>query len=464
MAAACPDSGSFRDRSGRIYHRGDRIFRTVMPPAVDDHRFVRDSGLIDELVASGGLIAETPVDAEVLDGAAADASVVLEHPKLAFVSYPYEWSFGALKAAALLHLDVHLAALERGVTLSDATAYNVQFSGSRPVFIDALSFRRYVDGEYWSGHRQFCDQFLNPLLLRALFGIPHNAWYRGALEGIGAEQINDLLPWYRKLRWNLFTHVVLQARLQRGTAADDAALTRAEARKLPLIGYQQILHGLRRWIAALEPRDRGATVWQGYADDNSYRSEEETAKRRFVAEFVTAEAPGTLWDVGCNTGDYSRLALESGAKRVIGFDFDPNAVEAAFERARADKQDFLPLVMDAVNPSPGQGWQQSERKGLTERADADAVVALALIHHLAIGKNIPFDQAVDWLVGLAPVGVIEFVQKTDPMVLRLLRLREDIFVDYDQQIFETLLAARARIEKVEQISAQGRRLYWYRRA
>jgi ribosomal protein L11 methylase PrmA len=171
-----------------------------------------------------------------------------------------------------------------------------------------------------------------------------------------------------------------------------------------------------------------------------------------------------LWDMGCNTGDYSMVALESGAGRVVGFDFDHNAVDAAYQRSAATDAKFLPLVLDAVNPSPGQGWAQSERKGLDERGSADALVALALVHHLAIGKNVPLTDVVNWLVQLAPVGIIEFVQKSDPMVQQLLRLRDDIFEDYNQQTFEAALERHASITKSEQVSATGRRLYCYRRA
>src|SRR5690606_24922064 len=127
----------------------------------------------DRLVEKGRLVPTREVDAGVLGALASDPSMVLQHERLPFISYPYEWSFPLLKAAAILHLTVQLDALEADFSLSDSTAYNVQFDGVRPVFIDVLSFRKYHDGEVWAGHRQFCEQFLNPLLLRSYFGIPH---------------------------------------------------------------------------------------------------------------------------------------------------------------------------------------------------------------------------------------------------------------------------------------------------
>lgn len=437
------------------------MLRTVMPVAVDDFRFVRGTGLVDDLVAEGLLIGEQQVDSALLEHEV--ASLVLEHPRLPFVSYPYEWSFAALKSAALLHLDLQLKALQRGVTLTDANAYNVQFRGARPVFIDSLSLRKYADGEYWAGHRQFCEQFVNPLLLRSVLGVPHNAWFRGELEGIAAGELSKLLPWRSRFSWNILTHVIMQARLQNSSGQSDAAVERAKARKLPKIGFEQILHGLRRWVQKLEPRKRGATVWQEYAHDNSYVGDEVTHKRGFVADFVSATKPGILFDIGCNTGDYSVLALESGARYVVGFDFDIGALECAFKRAERDGLDFQSLLLDAANPSPSQGWLEQERQSLSMRARGDAVIALAVVHHLAIARNLPLQQVVGWIMDMAPHGVIEFVPKSDPMVQRLLHLREDIFPHYDEESFRSIVEARARIVKTAVVSASGRTLYWYDR-
>lgn len=463
MDPARTATGSFRDPSGRVYVIADRVFRTVMPSAAEDFEFVRSTGLLKRLIEEGHVIAEKTVDPSVLGASARGARYVLEHPRLPFVSYPYEWPFPALKAAALLQVELYLKALAHGVTLSDATAYNIQFRGVEPVFIDTLSFRRYREGEFWTAHRQFCEQFVNPLLLRALIGIPHNAWYRGALEGVPVQDLSRLLPWRRKLSWNVLTHVSMQARFQRRSTHKDDAERRIQGKGLPLIAFQQILRGLQKWIARLEPADTGKTLWVDYAQDNSYASEEARAKRRFIAEFAAAVKPRLLWDIGCNTGDYSKAALEAGTEFAVGFDFDQGALDRAFSRAKTERLNFLPLFLDAANPAPSQGWAQAERMGLRQRADADAVVALALIHHLAIARNIPLDEVVDWLVSMAPQGIIEFIQKSDPMVQTLLRLRADIFSEYSEASFVRALEARAEIVQSAMVSATERRLYWFRR-
>ncbi len=463
MTCAAIETGSFRDRRGRIYVAGERIYRSVMPMAIDDFEFVRSSGLIDELVQDKMLVAESVVDRAVLNGQGDDACFVLEHPRLSFISYPYEWPFAALKAAALLHLEVQLRALRKDVALTDSSAYNVQFDGPKPIFIDSLSFRRYEDGEFWDGHRQFCEQFVNPLLLRAVLGVPHNAWYRGSLEGITAGELSQVLPWRSRLSWNTMTNVFMQARFQRSASTSEKALETIRTKKLPKLGFEQMLRGLHRWIAGMEARTDGESVWQDYAQDNSYADEETAQKRQFVANFVAATKPGLIFDLGCNTGDYSALALKSGAQRAIGFDFDHGALDHAYDRARRESLEFLPLHLDAANPSPEQGWLQAERHGLARRASGDAILALALVHHLVIARNIPLDSVLDWIMGMAPIGVIEFVPKADPMVQRLLQLREDLFDDYTQEDFESLLVARGQIVNSQSVSSSGRTLYSYER-
>ena len=224
-----------------------------------------------------------------------------------------------------------------------------------------------------------------------------------------------------------------------------------------------LLRGLRRMISRLQPKGLKTTVWCDYEDNTSYDAEETNAKRAFVADFIRVVHPTMLWDLGCNTGAYSELALVNGARRVVGFDFDLGALEAAVSRADEKDLDLLPLLLDATNPSPRQGWRQRERAGLKERANAQAILALAFLHHLVIGKNIPLGEAVDWLVQVAPAGVIEFVPKTDPMVRRMLAQREDIFNDYDIETFRQMLSSISRVQKEMTLSETGRTLFIYER-
>jgi ribosomal protein L11 methylase PrmA len=460
------DPGSFRDPGGRVLQKDGRILRIVTDRAAADFRWLRDQGLLETFEREGYIVPTREIPAADLGIRVGRVQHVLEHERVRFVSYPYEWCFAALQEAALCHLDLHLALLERDATLSDASAYNVQFDGARPLFIDILSLRRYHEGELWAGHRQFCEQFLNPLLLQSLCGVPFNAWYRGTMEGIPAAQLAPLLGRRQKASWRVLMHVVAPAKLQR--AAERGLLTaerKSSGRVLPKRSLVGLLGSLRRWISRLEPRSpgfgRSSGGWRSYSATHTYRSDEESAKRRFVGEFIAACRPNLLLDLGCNTGDYASLSLEAGAGAVVGLDSDPATVDRAFRRARTERLKLLPLLMDAADPSPARGWREMERRSFSQRAAFDGLIALAFEHHLAIARNIPLDQLVAWVTSLAPQGVIEFVEKEDPTIQRMLALRDDIFNDYSRGTFKGLLQRHVRIVREETITSTGRTLFWY---
>jgi len=466
MTGPIADPASFRDPAGRVYRAGDRILRTVGREVADDFEQVQASGLIDDLIERDWLIASKTTDPTrlrpFLDAPGDGAHAVIEHPRLPFISYPYEWSLSQLKAAALLHLDIHLAALDRGVTLCDASAYNVQFVGAQPLFIDLLSFRPYRSGQFWAGYRQFCEQFLNPLLLHALCGVPHNAWYRGRLAGIPSAELSRLIPLRRRLSRRVLTHVVLHAALSRSVHKPDTELSMdAKQAGLPKPRLVAMLTGLRSWIGGLSPRGGTASYWDAYGRFKTYSDAETAAKHDFVRRFAAAVRPGLLWDLGCNTGDFALTALSDGADYVVGWDNDLGALEIAYARSRDAGVRFTPLYGDACDPSPAQGWAERERPGWRARGPADAVLALALIHHLAITNNVPLEAIVSWLVDLAPCGVVEFVAKEDSQVQEMLRLRDDIFPDYTLESILNLIGVRARIVERSSLGSGHRELIWY---
>lgn len=454
--------GSFRDRGGRVYRVGDRIFRSVRRSAAPAYEAARDSGLYGRLVELGMIVPLEEVQPPA-HLAAEDPEAVhwLEHPRLPFVSHPYEWPFSLWKSAAIHHLDVQLEALAMGFALSDATAYNIQFDGVRPLHIDQLSFRPYRDGELWVGHHQFCCQFLNPLVLWAKKGVAPNAWFRGGLEGITPEELSALLPWHGGFSFTILSHVKAQAAIQR-RRTNSGQSSDPKRQRLSKTGFEAMLRQLRAFILNLElPHKK--TVWSDYAGDNSYVDDAARSKRDFVSDMVRQSEPELMFDFGCNSGDYSVAAIEAGASRVIGFDYDFGALEKAVERSRLEALPFTPLWLDAANPSPGQGWAQCEREGLSERAKGDAMVALALIHHVVIGRNVPMDMTIGWLMDSAPQGVIEFPAKSDPMVEQLLASREDIFTDYTEEAFRAAVGARGAIVGERRLGGAGRLLLHYRR-
>lgn len=459
MTSIIPIPGSFRDPAGQVFSHAGRIFRTVSHAG--SVQFEASKDILSDLVASGRMVGFTELPLTDFGFDPTTVAHLLEHPRLAVWSQPYEWSFSLLRDAALFHLDLHLDLLAKGFTLSDASAYNIQFVGPNPIFIDHLSVRPYVDGEFWRGHKQFCEQFLNPLLLRAYLDIAPNSWYRGGLEGIPTDALAKVLPLRRRFGWKVLSNVVLPAQFQRGATSDKETKFSVQDRRLPLPGLIGMLRQLRYWIAKLTPANTSATTWANYAVTTTYDDEETAAKKRFVAEFIRATGADTIVDLGCNTGDYSKVSLDNGAVSVVGFDFDQQSLDGAHRRAKIEGMNFLPLYLDARNPSPTQGWMQSERTGFSERIKADGVLALAFEHHLAIAHNVPLDQVIRWITAVAPAGVIEFVPKSDPTIVKMLALREDIFPDYTLDSFVAHLGNVAQVVRQETISKSGRTMLWY---
>jgi ribosomal protein L11 methylase PrmA len=449
-------SASFRDPAGQVYIKDDKIFRSVQASAECDYRFLVDSGCAHELQQRGWLI-----ESSILDDISflPKAQMWLQHPRLFAISYPYEWPFALLQEAALLHLDVQLASLKYDIALCDASAYNITFRRGSPLFIDVLSFRRYRDGDYWLGNKQFCEQFLHPLLLSAYFGVDFHAWYRGALEGIPAADIEALSRWHHWLSPRMLAHILIPFRLQRRQSRLEMPQPKAMP-PFPRSAYEALLKDLRRWVTGLRPRG-APTTWSDYSIKNTYMSAEVKHKKAAISLFVSQVSPGLLLDIGCNSGDYAAIALAAGAGEVVGFDFDRDALDIAVARRRKESLPMLPLYLDAANPSPSQGWAETEREGFGQRFKGDALLALAFIHHLVIGRNIPLSEVVEWLISLAPVGLIEFIPKSDPTIQRMLQFRQDIFSSYSEDAFRKLLESRSSIVSVERISETGRTLFRY---
>lgn len=463
MTAIVP--GSFRDRNGRVVRHENRIFRTLSDTAYQTISEMTKTGTLEMLMSENNLWPATLKNADEVPKEIVDLSPsgrVLEHPEISFISHPYEWSFSQLKSAAITHLNLHLSALKLGYNLADGSAYNIQFIGTKAYFIDTLSLIEYNDGDYWDGYRQFVEQFLCPLLLRCKLGTPFNSWFRGELEGIPVGEFAKLARMRDFFSPVMLFHVILHAHLQskHSDARENAKKTNLSFSKTKL---RNLLLSLKNTIMALKLPAGGSSEWGDYEHDNSYTNEETQKKKDLIANFITRTESKTVWDLGCNSGLFSEAALQGGATQAIGFDIDHNALEAAFNRAKSKKINLLPLYFNAMNPSPNQGWMQSERLGFSDRKNADSILALAFIHHLVVGRNALLTDVVNWLISLAPNGVIEFVPKSDPMIQRMLATREDIFNDYTKENFIIAIERNAKIENREVVSQSGRELFFYRK-
>ncbi len=456
------ESSSFRDNFGNVFDYQGRILRSVKKIAAENYEFLKKKDIYQKSISSGFLIKFEETKKNELPDTFSQFDYILESKVIPFISYPYEWSFNQLKEAALHHLNFQIYLLNLDVVLRDSSAYNIQFNEGRPIFIDILSLKKYEDGEYWNGYAQFCENFLNPLILGSLKGVRHNDWFKGSLEGIPTRELNKILSLKDKLSIKVLIHIVGQAKLQNQNIKNpkDSEKKLKNIKKFPKSSYLFLLKQIKNWIEKLQFK-KSKTIWENYKNEHTYDDNEFNEKKIIVGDFVEKLKPEKLIDLGCNTGIFCEIALDKGAKNVVGLDFDENVIDEAFKKSFNKKLKFLPLVSDLSNPSPNQGWMQHERKGLIERFNSNALIALALEHHLIIGKNIPIIQFIEWIKKIAKFGLLEFVPKTDETVSRMLISRKDIFENYNELYFEKKLSEHAKILKKHKISKSGRVIFEY---
>jgi hypothetical protein len=455
------ESGSYRDRHSRVFYADGAVLRGLSSRAFNHWtslaatRFFRQASDEGRIVGTWRVTDDSRAHELPMDEWAA----VLEHERIPFVSYPYEWSFGMLQDAAILQLELLASALQEDFTLKDGSAYNLQWLGSRPVFIDVPSFERWTAGEPWVGYRQFCQTMLYPLFLQAYKNTPFHPWLRGSLEGIEPQQCNNLMSWRDVFRSGVMSHVVLHARLQ-SRYANTVRNLKTDLRSAGFSKHliQANAHRLLKTVRSLRWK-QAASAWSEYTTKNSYSGTEREQKERFVRRSISARRPKLVWDIGCNTGNYSRIAAEH-ADYVVATDADHLAVERLYQSLKADKvPNILPLVGNLADASPNLGWRGSERKAMVDRGRPQLTLCLALIHHMVIGANIPLYEFMDWLSDLESDLVIEFVTRDDPMVKTLLRNKRDDYSDYEIGLFERRLSNAFRIVEREPLQSGTRVLY-----
>jgi len=421
---------SFRDPSGFLFFRDGNLYRQINRTYQSHYDEFIKSGLYDKLSSKQLLISHQDVDLppENLD----TAFKIIKPLQIPFVSYPYEWSFSQLKHAALLTLVIQKISLEYGMTLKDASAYNVQFFKGKPIFIDTLSFERYESGKPWIGYHQFCQHFLAPLALMQYTDIRLGQMLRTNLDGIPLELASKLLPKKTGLNLGIMMHIHMHAKSEKKYADVHVPLKFREVSKNGLLG---MLDNLTSTIEKMQWQPEG-TEWAKYYQDTNYSKEAFEHKKEIVTHFLELAHPYAVWDMGANNGLFSRIASNNKIP-TIAFDIDPACVELNYREILKNKeQDLLPLLLDLTNPSPGIGWQNEERDSVMGRGPADTVLALALIHHLAISNNVPLNRIAEFFSKICRSLIIEFVPKCDSQVQKLLMNREDIFDNYTQHSFE----------------------------
>jgi len=458
VPAAVPNGGtarvgaSFRDPSGFLFRRDGVLYRQVNRAYRPHYERLMSSGLYGRLADAGLLLRHEEVDVPPADAALADR--VLRPAPLSFISYPYEWCFSQLRDAALLTLQLEREARARGMTLKDASAYNVQFAGAQPLFIDTLSFEPVRKGMPWRPYRQFCQHFLAPLALVASADPGLGRLSQLHIDGIPLPLASRLLPWRTRLRFGLLVHLHVHAASQRRLAGG------ARSRPVSDLAVSGLIDSLERTVRSLAWQPAG-TTWHEYTGEESYSPASLAEKKRAVHELLALAAPAALVDLGANDGQFSAIGAALGAS-VIAIDGDPSAVEKNYLAARARRDPLmLPLLADLANPPGGAGWDSSERQSLLERLPRDTVMALALVHHLAIGNNVPLARIAALLARLGRKAVVEFIPREDPQVQRMLASREDIFAGYTPEAFEHAMQAHFALVRRVPIEGSARTLYLF---
>jgi len=446
---------SFRDPSGFLFTRDGQLFRQINKKYAADYDHLLDSGLYDDLVGDGLLVAHTEHEEPAADPDA--AYKVIEPEIIPFISYPYEWCFSQLKDAALTTLAVQRKAIDRGMSLKDASAYNVQFHSGRSILIDTLSFEKLREGEPWVAYRQFCQHFLAPLALMSYVNVDLASLLRTHIDGVPLDLASQLLPRRTRLKLSLMVHIHWHASAQRRFAGTSTRQPR-RGRRMNLNALRGLVDNLESAVRKLkwEPEH---SAWADYEKTHAYSDSAWSDKRRLVEAFLDELRPDSVWDLGANVGSFSRLAGERGIP-TVAFDYDPGAVELSYRRVRDHGETYiLPLVMDLTNPSPALGWEHRERASLKQRGPAAAIFALALEHHLAISNNVPLERLARFLAQLGDWLLIEFIPKDDPQVQRLLASREDIFDEYHREGFESAFGSHFEILRSDPVGDSGRLLY-----
>ena len=464
MMSSVKNPGSFRDPAGFIFTYKDAVYRQVNSISKADYDHFMSSGLYDALAKADLIVKHT--ETKKLVGLPGDANryKLLQPEVIPFISYPYEWSFDQLRAAALLTLNILKISLEHGMILKDASAYNIQFIGNKPVFIDTLSFAVYRPGQAWEAYKQFCEHFVGPLAL-AHYATPDLLKIQRAyLDGIPLAITSRLLPKRARLNTGMLSHIYLHHSSSKRHQGNQVTNSNAHKRKVSNFALQGIIGSLESAVKRMRPPTR-TTEWGDYYSFTNYSDTAFKQKRIIVKELLeqVTPSPSLVWDVGANNGEFSEVATELGAY-TVAFDIDEIAVTRNFrsERNEAIARKLLPLVQDLTNPSPGLGWSEKERASLIDRGPADVVLSLALIHHLAIGNNIPFPELASFFGKIAKHLIIEFVPKQDSKVQILLSSRKDIFPEYDEEHLETAMAEYFnQVDKVP-IPDSSRTLYLFK--
>ena len=451
-------SSSFRDPAGAVFIKDQTLYRVIHSAYRKVYDHLMGSGLYQGLVDEGLLIPHAEVPPDTIS--AEDVYKIIQPAAVPVISYPYEWCFSQLNHAALLTLKIMKRAMDDGMMLKDASAYNIQFWQGRPVLIDTLSFEFYSEGSPWPAYRQFCRHFLAPLALAGYCDSRLSQLSRVHLDGIPLDLASRILPKRTYFNFGLFVHIHLHARSEKYFESRSFNKNRRVS-KLSLLGMLESLESVTRslkWKSKAE-----ASAWSDYDSLDSYSSQAAKEKEETVASWIEQMAPRQVWDLGGNAGNYGRIASRRGIL-TVSLDSDPSACERCYlQTVRDQETNLLPVLGDLTNPSPSIGWENRERSALWDRGNPDLVLVLALMHHLTLTHHISFSQWGAFLSRLSPWVILEFIPPDDPQVQKIIRACPERLEGYSRGFFEKEIEKFFATEAVRELSGSGRVLFLLRR-
>ena len=446
------ENSSFRDRSGFLFYYENEIYRIINFSYKKQYEKFMNSELYQKLEEKNLIITHSEIENLDID---CDYYKIIKPEKIPFISYPYEWSFSQLKDAALLTLRIQKAAMKYGMTLKDGSAFNIQFHNGHPIFIDTLSFEIYEEGQIWKPYKQFCQHFLAPLALISKKDVRLNLLSKTFIDGIPIDLAAKLLPKTTFGNFGLMAHIHAHAKSQKHYEDKDAKIKQKTFSKR---SFEGLIESLKSSIEKMTWNEDN-TEWGDYYSDTNYTEKSFEEKKQFISLAIDQMKPKLVWDMGANTGVFSRLASTKGIN-TISYDIDPLAVEKNYlSSSQNSEQNILPLILDLTNPSSGIGWNHDERMSIIQRGPADMVFALALVHHLAISNNVPLNKLAEFFSQISKFLIIEFVPKSDSQVKRLLLTRDDIFENYDVKNFEIEFSKFFKIINSKKILDSERTIY-----
>ena len=447
------DPSSFRDDAGQIFNFKNRIFRSINNNYIENYNFLENQDIYQILINKNLLINSWEVkDQDLISQKFDKVNKFLEHEKLENWIYPYEWTFSQLKNAAIFHLDFQLYLLGKNISLKDASAYNIQFKNNKPIFIDILSLQKLDENTPWQGHKQFCEEFLNPLVYSSYFNLPFNEIYKGNLNGISNRQIINLLGYKIFFSFSLLINVYFTENLSSKSGVSKKNRKRS---------YKQsqifLIKNLKNFIKKLK-YEKNKSTWSNYSNAHSYSKESEIEKENILKSYISTNNPYSLIDMGCNDAKYSFISKELGVKKIIALDYDMQCLE----KIKFDNNEVItPLYADLSNLSSPIGWDGKEKKSFVERFNFDFSLSFALIHHLVIGKNIPLYEVLNFIIKLSKKGLVEFIPNDDEMVKRMKMFKTKDYDDYNLENFLKFLNEKCNIVKVHDLKGSKRKIIYY---